>query len=139
MDTQDQLTTISNQNEELENKKVIILLEDEFFLRKVFTEVLVGAGYAVKQGPDPIKGMELIQELNWDLLLLDVMLPVKDGITMLREIEQKSLKKGKIVMLTNLNNENIIKDAFKYGADGYLIKSDITPGNLVTEVNNFLK
>jgi len=51
----------------------------------------------------------------------------------------KKLKKGKIVMLTNLNNDNIIHDAFKYGADGYIIKSEVTPGGLIQEIEGVLK
>jgi two-component system alkaline phosphatase synthesis response regulator PhoP len=119
-------------------KKIIILIEDDVSLRTIYMAVLQDAGFDVHPAPESEVGLELIKTLNWDVLLLDIMLPVKDGITMLRTINEEKLKKGKILMLTNLNNENIIKDAFKYGADGYVIKSDVTPGNLVNEVKAFI-
>lgn len=121
-----------------EPKKIVVLIEDDVSLRTIYMAVLQDAGFDVRPAPESEVGLELIKTLNWDVLLLDIMLPVKDGITMLRTIDEEKLKKGKIVMLTNLNNENIIKDAFKYGADGYIIKSDVTPGTLVNEVKAFV-
>ncbi|MBI2414584.1 response regulator transcription factor [candidate division WWE3 bacterium] len=119
-------------------KKVIILIEDDVSLRTLYLAVLLDAGFDVQVALEAELGLDLIKTINWDLLLLDIMLPVKDGISILKVMSDEHLKKGKIVMLTNINNENIIKDAFKYGADGYIIKSDVTPGSLVTEVRTFI-
>lgn len=120
-----------------DKKKIIILVEDDASLKTMYMTVLVRAGYDVRPAPDGDLGLELVKSLSWDMLLLDIMLPVKDGISMLKTMEAEKLKKGKIVMLTNLNNDNIIQDAFKYGADGYIIKSDVTPGSLIDEVAAF--
>lgn len=119
-------------------KKIIILIEDDMRLRTIYMTVLDRAGFEIHPAPEADLGLDLIKSLKWDILLLDIMLPVKDGISLLKTIEEEKLKKGKIVMLTNLNNENIIKDSFKYGADGYIIKADVTPGTLVDEVKAFL-
>lgn len=119
-------------------KKLIVLVEDDARLRTIYMAILDKAGYEVRPAPEPDLGLELIRTLPWDLLLLDIMLPVKDGIEVLKQIAQDKLKKGKVVMLTNLNNDNIIRDAFKYGADGYIIKSDVTPGTLVDEIKAFV-
>lgn len=120
-----------------EKKKLIVLIEDDASLKAMYMTVLSKSGYDVRPAPDGDLGLDLIRELDWDLLLLDIMLPVKDGISLLKTMEVEKLKKGKIVMLTNLNNDNIIQDAFKYGADGYIIKSDVTPGSLLDEVKAF--
>ena len=59
---------------------------------------------------------------------------------MLKEMkENPELKKGPVVALTNLNSKNIIQEAFGSGADGYLIKSEITPDKIVEEVGRVLK
>jgi DNA-binding response OmpR family regulator len=121
-----------------ETRKLIILVEDDARLRTMYMSVLSKADFDVHPAPEADLGLDLIKSLNWDLLILDIMLPVKDGISVLKEVAEQKLKKGKIVMLTNLNNENIIADAFKFGADGYIIKSDITPGSLIDEVKAFL-
>ena len=52
--------------------------------------------------------------------------------------ENQSLKKGPIICLTNLNSEHVIREAFKLGTDGYLIKSKVMPDKVVEEVNKFL-
>lgn len=84
-------------------------------------------------------GMQKIKDTEWDLLLLDIMLPGRDGLKILKDLKDNpSLKKGPVIALTNLNSENIIQEAFSSGADGYLIKSEVTPDKIVDEVNKVL-
>jgi CheY-like chemotaxis protein len=97
------------------------------------------AGYKVQEAADGETGMQKIRDENWDVLLLDIMLPGKDGLKILKEIRANpELRKGLVVALTNLNSESIIKEAFDQGVDGYLIKSEITPDKVVEEVNKIL-
>ncbi|KKS07139.1 hypothetical protein A3K01_01635 [candidate division WWE3 bacterium RIFOXYD1_FULL_43_17] len=123
---------------EPETSKKILLVEDDMDLRTVYSTVLISAGYDVQIATDGNMGLEMIKNSEWDLLLLDIVLPRADGIGILKKISEEKLKKGKIVVLTNLNNDSIITAAFDYGTDGYLIKSEITPGKLVDEVAGFL-
>lgn len=116
-------------------KNNILIVEDETDIREVYVEVLTSAGYTVDQASDGEIGMQKIKEGKWDLLLLDIMLPGKDGLKILKEIkETPGLKKGPVIALTNLNSENIIHEVFTSGADGYLIKSEITPDKVVEEI-----
>jgi len=120
-------------------KKLILLAEDDKDMRVIYSSMLVKGGYEVEIAPDGDCALDMIRNRNWDLLLLDIMLPKIDGISILKLITQDKLKKGKIVVLTVLNNENIIEDAFKYGADGFIIKSEITPGGLLDEMKAYLQ
>jgi DNA-binding response OmpR family regulator len=127
----------------MEEKKVlknnILIVEDEHDIREIYAEVLSSAGYKVEQAQDGDQGMQKIKDVHWDLLLLDIMLPGKDGLKILKEIrDNPELKKGPVISLTNLNSENIIQEAFGSGADGYLIKSEITPDKIVDEVSRIL-
>jgi len=118
----------------------ILVVEDEHDLRALYTEILQNAGYSVDGAPDGEIGMEKTKNTPWNLMLLDIMLPGKDGLRMLKEMkENPSLKKGPVVVTTNLNSEHIIQEAFNLGADGYLIKSEITPDKIIDEVKEFLK
>ena len=117
--------------------KKILIVEDEIDLRVLYAEVLRDAGYVVEEAPDGEIGLHKILNFAWDMLLLDIMLPGKDGLRILKEMGINS-KRGPIIMLTNLNSEHIIQEAFKMGADGYLIKSEITPDKIINEVGNFL-
>ncbi len=127
----------------MEEKKVlknnILIIEDEHDICEVYAEVLSMAGYKVQEASDGETGMQKIRDENWDVLLLDIMLPGKDGLKILKEIRANpELRKGLVVALTNLNSEGIIKEAFDQGVDGYLIKSEITPDKVVEEVNKIL-
>jgi len=120
-------------------KNNILIVEDEHDIREIYAEVLNMAGYVVDQVADGEKGMQKIRDDSWDILLLDIMLPGKDGIKILKEIkDHPELKKGIVIALTNLNSENIIQEVFGSGADGYLIKSEITPDKVVEEVARIL-
>lgn len=117
---------------------IIILIEDEVYLRKLFLKILRQENLNVLEAPNPMEGLKLIRETDWKVLLLDIMLPGQNGLQILEEIQKNNLKKGKVVMLTNLDIESTIKTAFQLGADGYLIKASISPENLASEVRAFL-
>lgn len=120
-------------------KSTILLIEDESALLALYKQVLEDFGLNVIAVPDGEIGFDAILDNAWDLLLLDIMLPKKDGLEILKELkEYEDWKKGKVVMMTNLNSEDIINNAFDLGADGYLIKSEIQPDKLIEEVTMFL-
>jgi len=125
-----------------EDKKIknnILIIEDENDIRTIYVEVLRSAGYNVDEAGDGESGMNKIKNTEWDLLLLDIMLPGRDGLKILKDLKEKpEFKKGPVIALTNLNSENIIQEAFSSGADGYLIKSDVTPDKIVEEVGKVL-
>jgi len=120
-------------------QKTILLIEDEPALLSLYQQVLKDAGFKVIAVSEGEIGFDTILDSNWDLLLLDIMLPKKDGLEILKELKDyDDWKKGKVIMMTNLNSEEIINNAFDMGADGYLIKSEIQPDKLIEEVKGFL-
>jgi DNA-binding response OmpR family regulator len=122
-----------------QEKKTILIIEDEDEIRSLYVEVLKDAGYEVLEAKDGRKGYDKVVSEKWDLLLLDIMLPSMDGVQILKEMSLADVGEGRpVILLTNLGSENVIKDCFNYGADGYLIKSEITPDRIVTEVDTFL-
>ena len=119
-------------------KNKVLIIEDEQDIRTIYAEVLQNAGYVVDQAPNGEVGGDKIKNCDWSILLLDIMLPGKDGLKILKDLkETPELKKGPVVVLTNLNSEHIIQEAFKLGADGYLIKSEVNPDKVVEEVGRF--
>jgi DNA-binding response OmpR family regulator len=122
----------------MESKK-ILLIEDEDAMRDLYTEVLSDANYTVVSAPDGNSGLKMALDENWDLLLLDIMLPGQDGLHILKYIKENDrLRDRPIILLTNLSSEPIINEAFDLGAESYIVKSDITPDKMVNEVNSFL-
>ena len=118
----------------------VLIVEDETFLRELYEELLSDEGFEVDTAVDGAAAVEKIKEKEFDLTLLDIMLPHKDGLSVLEEMQQagKSGRMGKVIMLTNLGQDAVIKRGFDLGADGYLIKSAYTPDQILKEISNFL-
>ena len=118
----------------------ILVVEDDEFLRELYDELLKGEGYEVTLAVDGEQGLNKISEGNFDLVLLDIMLPKMDGLEILRHIKSKppKQKNGPTVLLTNLGQDSIIKEGFALGASGYLIKSAMNPDQVLSEVKVFL-
>lgn len=120
--------------------KKILIVEDDQFLRDFYQELLASEGYVVEGAADGEEGLTKISQGGWDLILLDIMLPKKDGLQILKDLKVKSPSGslGLIVILTNLGHDAVINQAFSLGASGYLIKSAMNPDEVLKEVNNFL-
>jgi two-component system response regulator ArlR len=117
----------------------ILLVEDDTFLSDLYRDLLTGEGYEVDLAGDGEVGQKKILQGGYDLVLLDIMMPKKDGLTILKELsDEQKAKAGQIVMLTNLGQEAIIKEGFSLGAVGYLIKSALAPDQVLAEVQSFL-
>ncbi len=113
-------------------KKKVLIIEDELSIKEVYAEVLIAADFEVLEAEDGEVGLNMAQGQEWDILLLDIMLPKKDGLEVLAIIKKDPVLKLKpVVLLTNLGRDSIVKEGFNLGAVDYLVKSDITPGDVV--------
>ncbi len=123
------------------NNKRILIIEDDQFLREFYQELLQGERYLVEAQEDGEKGLERLRLGEYDLILLDIMLPKKDGLQVLRDLKLNpgNLKGTPIVVLTNLGQDAIIKQAFDLGAAGYLIKSALSPDQVLTEIKSYFQ
>lgn len=118
----------------------ILVVEDDQFLRDFYKDLLAGEGFRVDTAADGEEGSAKIKEGGWNLVLLDIVMPKKDGLQILREIKAQPPKGnlGSVVILTNLGNDTIIKQAFDLGASGYLIKSALNPSEVLGEIRRYL-
>lgn len=121
-------------------QKRILIIEDDQFLREFYQELLQGENFNVEVAADGEMGLNKVLQGGYDIVLLDIMLPKKDGIQILKELKNATNKpkNGPIVMLTNLGQDAIIKSCFDLGAAGYMIKSALNPDQVVVEINNYL-
>jgi DNA-binding response OmpR family regulator len=121
--------------------KRILLVEDEKNTRDLYVDLLAGEGYEVDTAEDGQAGLEKAVEGGYDLILLDIVLPKRDGLEILQYLKEKGSEKpnGPIVLLTVLDQDSTIYTGLKSGAAGYLIKSDLNPDQVVKEVKRFLE
>lgn len=122
------------------NKKILVV-EDDQLLREFYQELLQAEGYLADVAPDGELALSKIQNEEYDLILLDIMLPKKDGVEILRELKTQGPKRKDaiILMLTNLGQDAVIKECFDLGAQGYLIKSALNPDQVLQEIKNYLQ
>lgn len=119
--------------------KKILLVEDEDFIRELYVRQLTKAGFNVKTAIDGQSGLDVLKQEQFDLLLLDIMLPGMNGLQLLREFKAQNPNSPMItILLTNLGQEAVIKEGFELGAQAYLIKASYTPDQVVAEVKNAL-
>lgn len=121
------------------NKRILII-DDDLYLRDLYKEILESSGYEVDTAIDGEEGIQKIKQGGYDLVLLDMMLPKLDGLGILTQLSQTQPppKNGPIILLTNLGHEPVIQEALQKGAVAYLIKADITPDQLLSEVKKYL-
>lgn len=118
----------------------ILLIDDEAYTRELYEELLRGEGYEVVVAADGEAGFVEAVKGGFDLILLDIIMPKKDGVSFLKEYQTLNPQKpnGKIVMLSVLGEDPIIKSCLELGASGYLIKSELTPDQVLKEIKTFL-
>ena len=114
----------------------ILIVEDEEFLSEMYKIKFEQAGYATIVAGDGAEGFELAKKELPDLVLLDLILPKLDGFKVLAKLRQEpSTKKIKVFILSNLGQSDEVDKGMKTGADGYFIKANLTPSQLLEKVN----
>jgi len=105
------------------HKAKILVVDDEVLIREAITLVLEPEGYQVLTAENGNDAVELFRRYQPDLVLLDLLMPGKDGLQTCKEMREFSGSEGAtIVILTQLDDPETISNAFKAGATDYIIK-----------------
>jgi len=120
--------------------KNILLIEDDPFLVDIYTTKLKELGFFADVAGDGEEGLRKLKEKDFDLLILDIVLPHVDGWQVLKEIsENEKLKNLKVIVLSNLGQKEEVEKGLKLGAVKYLVKAHYTPLEVIEEINKVLK
>jgi len=121
-------------------KKNILLIEDEEMLASMYETKFQNEGYQIRKALDGEVGLKLAQEQTPDLILLDIIMPKLDGFSVLKKIkDDPKLKNVPVVLLTNLGQDEDIEKGNKLGSAGYLVKANLTPGEVIEKIKVYLK
>jgi DNA-binding response OmpR family regulator len=119
------------------NGNKVLCIEDETFISELYTRALEKAGYEVATMLSGEDGLEAAKSNEYDIVLLDLMTPGITGFEVLRRLRSENPDlKAKIIITTNLDQEEESRAEMEKMADGYLIKAEITPHQLVQIVND---
>jgi DNA-binding response OmpR family regulator len=124
----------SSETQQPQGGRKVLCIEDEHFISELYDRALTKAGYVVTIESDGQKGLELAQTDQFDIILLDLMVPTITGIEILkilRNPDRTGPLHSKIIITTNLEQRDEIKADIEQQADGYLVKAEITPRELV--------
>ena len=119
--------------------KKILIVEDDTFLSQMYATKLEQASYQAEIADDGEKAISKIKEGRPDLVLLDIVLPKKDGYEVLRQIKQDDqLKSIPVILLTNLGQKTEVEKGLGLGANAYIIKAHYTPAAVVAKIKEVL-
>ena len=118
----------------------ILVVDDEPDMLEFICAVLEDNGAKVARAINGLDALEKARKEKPDLVLLDILMPKKDGFEVLEEAKADAkLKSMPIILLTNLSETGDIKRARKLGADDYLIKSHFLPSEVVEVVKKYIE
>ncbi len=116
----------------------IVLIEDDEILSKVIYEELTDAGFDVNRAFDGEAGLKLVESEKPNLVLLDIILPKKNGFEVLEELKQSpQLRDYPVILLTMLGSDEDIKRGLKLGANDYIVKGQHAVAEIIEKVKDF--
>jgi DNA-binding response OmpR family regulator len=117
----------------------ILFVEDEPSLQKAISELLTQEGFKIFTATDGEEGLEMAKKEKPNLILLDLILPKKDGFEVLKELKADAeLKDIPVIVLTNLEGMGDVEKALELGATTYLVKANYELEDVVTKIKDFL-
>lgn len=118
----------------------IVLVEDDSFISSMYRTKLVNLGYAVEVIEDGQAAWQRLQtDPLPDLVLLDIVLPKRDGFEILEGLRKTDRTKTlPVILLTNLGQKPDVERGMKLGANDYIIKAHYTPTEVVEKITNLM-
>lgn len=119
--------------------KTILVVEDDPELAEVYETILSEADYAVTVAHNGKDALGVVDELKPQLILLDLRMPVMDGVEFLKEYDVKKAHPDvKVIVFSNYDMQEEIDDAYRLGADRYVLKAWASPKELLQIVEDSL-
>ncbi len=120
--------------------KKILIVEDDVFFRKPLARILRERGFEVVEASDGKEGIEQLVVLKPDFVVLDIIMPHKNGFEFLEDMAQLGdVSLIPVFIYSNLSQETDRKKAQSLGVDGVMIKTEVSIDDAADRVENFLK
>lgn len=119
-------------------KKKILIIEDDRALQSAMLEILAQEGYETVSAYDGEEGVHKAETEKPDLILLDLILPKKDGYEVLAEIKNGPDKNIPVLILTNLEEIENVQKALELGANTFMVKSDFSLRDIIEKIKENL-
>ncbi len=120
------------------NNKILVA-EDDKFLANAYRIKLLKAGFTVEVVSDGNELLSKLDSFSPDLILLDLIMPVKDGFASLIELKKGEYKNIPVIIASNLGQSEDVKKGLSMGAIDYIVKSDTSLEELIKKINKHAK
>lgn len=121
-------------------KKNILIVEDDNFVAEVYLAKLTEMGYVATLAQNGEEGLAELAKNKIDLILLDILMPIMNGMEMLEEMKKhEEWKNIPVILLTNVGERESIQKVREMGVKNYLIKSHFTPAEVIEKIESVLK
>ncbi|HEX8182472.1 MAG TPA: response regulator [Candidatus Saccharimonadales bacterium] len=117
----------------------VLIVEDNETLNEAYKLILEKDGHDVTTAFNGEEGLEKLNDLTPDLILLDMLMPKMDGLEFLRNFKLDKYPKTTIIILSNLNEDEQVEEARKLGAHRYILKANTSPRELAARVNHIAR
>jgi CheY-like chemotaxis protein len=123
------------------NNYSVLLVDDDKFLLDMYSLKFSKSGFEVSTASSSTDALRKLREgFKPDIILLDIVMPVMDGLELLEHIRKEKLSADSVViMLTNQGQSSDIERAKKLGVDGYIVKASTIPSEVLSEVTDIAK
>jgi DNA-binding response OmpR family regulator len=118
-------------------KKRVLFVEDEEALQRTLGDALEKRGWELFKATDGERGLELAKKELPGIILLDIILPKKNGFEVLQELRADPATRNiPVMILTNLEGSADVEQALEYGATTYLVKANYNLEDIITKITN---
>lgn len=144
-DQPQQVNNINNQSQEQSQSSVkgakLLIIEDDELLVKMYSTKCSMEGLQVDTALDGEEALEKLEKNDYDMILLDLMLPKVDGFEVLEKLRASSWPNAKkpVIVFSNLGQQSDIDRAKKLGANDYLVKANLTPNQVIEKLREYMK
>lgn len=117
----------------------VLIAEDDRFLMSAYRVKFMKSGFELLQASDGIETMDILNTHPVDVVLLDLIMPRKDGFAVLTEMQRDpKLKKVPVIIASNLGQKEDLDKALSLGAADYVVKSDLSMDDLIEKVKHLV-
>ena len=116
----------------------VLIVDDDPFVVDTYAAAMKNGGFEVECIGDGKQGLDKISSGGYDIALIDVVLPSKDGFEILEALRRQGGARPKVILLTNLGRREDVERGRALGADDYIIKAHVTPQEVMEKIKQAL-
>ncbi len=116
----------------------VLIVEDNVTLNDAYRMILEKDGHDVASAYDGKEGLQKLKSFKPDVILLDMLMPKLDGLGFLKLYDASAHPHTTVIILSNLNEDEQVEEAYKLGAHRYILKANTSPKELAARVNHIV-